>query len=67
MEDLDINFELPNINFSYAGTKYRYAYGIQSSKRCRMFSDSIAKYDFEKRQQIVWREKHLIPSEPIFL
>jgi beta,beta-carotene 9',10'-dioxygenase len=67
MEDLDIDLELPNINCTYAGTKYRYAYGIQSSKGCRMFSDSIAKYDFEKRQQIVWREKQLIPGEPIFV
>ena len=67
INDLWINFELPNINFRYGGTKYRYAYGIQSSNGCRMFSDSIVKYDFEKRQQVVWREKHLFPGEPIFV
>lgn len=67
MEDLGINFELPNINLSYAGRKYRYAYGLQSGRGCRMFSDSIVKYDFEKWQQIVWKEKQLIPGEPIFV
>jgi beta,beta-carotene 9',10'-dioxygenase len=66
MEDLDSNFELPTTNLSYAGTRYRYAYGVQSSVGCRMFSDSIVKYDFQKRQQIVWRENQLIPGEPIF-
>lgn len=67
MENLAINFELPNLNVSYAGKKYRYAYGVQSSKGCRMFSDSIVKYDFEKREQVVWREKKLIPGEPVFV
>jgi beta,beta-carotene 9',10'-dioxygenase len=32
-----------------------------------MFSDSIAKYGFQKRQQIAWKEQQLIPGEPIFV
>ncbi|MEK7152985.1 MAG: carotenoid oxygenase family protein, partial [Patescibacteria group bacterium] len=66
MKDLDINIELPNINLAYSGTKHRYAYGAQSSNGCRMLSDSIVKYDFEKRQQLVWKEQQFIPGEPIF-
>ena len=67
MENLNVNFELPNINLGYAGARHRYAYGVQSSNGCRMLSDSIVKYDFEKRQQTIWKEKHLIPGEPIFI
>ena len=64
MENLNVNFECQILTLltQARGTVMR----MVTVNGCRMLSDSIAKYDFEKRQQTIWKEKHLIPGEPIF-
>lgn len=67
--DFDVlcpGLEMPRINYSYNGRKYKYAYGdIFADKN--LFLSQLAKVNVDTKEVKIWSEEHCYPSEPIFI
>ncbi|KAM9767080.1 beta,beta-carotene 15,15'-dioxygenase [Menidia menidia] len=57
--------ELPGINYSFNGRKYRYFYG--SRLEWSPHPNKIAKVDIETRTHVEWHQENCYPSEPVFV
>ncbi|XP_039997733.1 beta-carotene oxygenase 1, like isoform X2 [Xiphias gladius] len=57
--------ELPGINYSFNGKKYRYFYG--SRVTWSPHPNKIAKIDIVARKHIEWHQEGCYPSEPVFV
>ncbi|XP_072452067.1 beta,beta-carotene 15,15'-dioxygenase-like isoform X4 [Chiloscyllium punctatum] len=57
--------ELPQINYDYNGSKYRYIYA--SKVRWRPIPTKVIKCDIQSRSCLEWREEHCWPAEPVFV
>ena len=67
LADLGVQIELPNINHTYGGAAYRYAYGIHSGDGSSQLSDALIKYDCVSAQKSIWKAESVYPGEPIFV
>ncbi|XP_014218319.1 carotenoid isomerooxygenase [Copidosoma floridanum] len=63
----DLGCETPQINYKFnVGRKYRYFYAICSDVD-RENSGMLVKVDTELKTKLIWCERNVYPSEPIFV
>jgi carotenoid isomerooxygenase len=63
----DMGCEVPRINYEkYLGNEYRYFYAVSSDIDAEN-PNSIIKVDTLNKSSLIWFEKNVCPSEPIFV
>ncbi|CAG2120376.1 unnamed protein product, partial [Medioppia subpectinata] len=56
--------ELPRINYTLNGKKYRYFYSITQTND---FKTNLMKFDTKTKSSVIWAEESAICSEPVFV